>query len=72
MRLDIVQTVNTMLDDLDLRDLAGRATSVVDDLEAQFQHTNAHGIRISGQMHTISVDAGRNAGALTLQRCPAG
>ena len=54
-----------MLDDLDLRDMAGRATSVVDDLEAQFQHTNAHGIRISGQMHTISVDAGRNAGVLT-------
>ena len=58
MRLDIVQTVNTMLDDLDLRDLAGRATSVVDDLEAQFQQTNARGIRISGQTHTISVDAG--------------
>ena len=66
MRLDIVQTVNTMLDDLDLRDLAGRATSVVDDLEAQFQHTNAHGIRISGQMHMISFDAGRNAGDLTM------
>ncbi len=75
MRLDLVQTVNAVLDQLDVADLRERMTAIAAELQAQLQKSEATVTGIIrlfefdmlyvGQTHTIAVDAGENADLVT-------
>ena len=77
MRLDIVQTVNTMLADLDVAMLRGRMSEVADSLEDRLHRTKTTVTDVErlfefdmlylGQTHTISVDAGGDPQQVTAE-----
>ncbi len=74
-RLDLVQTVNSMLNDLDIDELRHRMTNIADELEARLRLTKMTVTDIEkqfefdmlylGQTHTIAVDAGGDLQAIS-------
>ncbi len=77
MRMDLVQTVNTLLDDLDFDAMRGLMDRIASDLEATLKQSEAVLTAIErqfefdmlylGQTHTIAVSAASDPADLTLQ-----
>lgn len=82
MRLDRVQTINALLDELDVDTLRGRMARIADELAEQLEQSETTITSVErtfefdmlylGQTHTIAVDAGNDPGAMSapyMQSC---